>query len=89
MHARHFRVHSSSKEVTMNWSSLIRQFHRWVSFIFMVAVVATTIALMQKEPIVWMSYVPLLPLFLLMISGVYMFVLPYVTKRRNAQRAGE
>jgi hypothetical protein len=86
MHAQYFRVRPSPREITM--SSWIRQFHRWVSFIFMVAVVATTIALMQKEPIVWMSYVPLLPLFLLMISGAYMFVLPYATKWRSARRAG-
>jgi hypothetical protein len=63
-------------------SKFIRQFHRWVSAIFMVTVVITAIAMSQKEPIIWISYVPLAPLFLLMISGVYMFVLPYVTKRR-------
>ncbi|HEX5006588.1 MAG TPA: hypothetical protein VFV70_05715 [Hyphomonadaceae bacterium] len=68
-------------------NNFIRQFHRWVSFIFMVAVAATTIALTQKEPIVWMSYVPLAPLFLLMISGVYLFVLPYAVKWRGARRA--
>ena len=68
-------------------NNFIRQFHRWVSFIVMVTVVATTIALMQKEPIVWMSYVPLAPLFLLMISGVYLFVLPYAVKWRSARHA--
>jgi hypothetical protein len=33
------------------------------------------------------SYVPLLPLALLFLSGVYLFVLPYVAKRRGGQRA--
>lgn len=65
-------------------SKFIRQFHRWVSLVFMVTVIITTIAMSQKEPIIWISYVPLAPLFLLMISGLYMFVLPYVTKRRAA-----
>lgn len=67
-------------------NTFIRQFHRWVSAAFVVAVIATTIALAQKEPIMWMSYVPLLPLALLAITGIYMFFLPYVAKRRVAGR---
>jgi hypothetical protein len=76
----------ASKEVRM--SKWIRQFHRWVSVAFVASVIATTIALMQKEPVLWMSYVPLLPLALLAITGVYMFVLPYAQKWRSARRAG-
>ena len=68
----------------MNWNNRIRQFHRWVSAAFVLAVIATTIALMQKQPIVWMSYVPLLPLALLAITGIYLFLLPYVAKSRRA-----
>jgi hypothetical protein len=68
-------------------STFIRQFHRWTSAAFVVAVLATTIALMQKEPIVWMSYVPLLPLALLAITGIYMFFLPYA-RRRSAGKTG-
>jgi len=64
-------------------SKWMRQFHRWVSAVFMVSVVATTIAMSQSEPIVWISYVPLLPLFVLMITGTYMFVRPYLAKRRS------
>ncbi|MEP7210829.1 MAG: hypothetical protein ABI740_08330 [Alphaproteobacteria bacterium] len=67
----------------MNWTNWIRQFHRLVSAAFVLCVIATTIALMQKEPIVWMSYVPLLPLALLAITGIYLFVLPYVAKSRR------
>ncbi len=33
----------------------IRQFHRWVSAVFVLTVIATTIALAQTEPIMWMS----------------------------------
>ncbi len=66
-----------------NW---IRQFHRWVSAVFVLAVIATTIALAQKEPVMWMSYAPLLPLAFLAISGIYMFILPYAARwcRRRA-----
>lgn len=69
----------------MNWTHWIRQFHRWVSVAFVAAVIATTIALAQKKPIVWMSYVPLLPLALLAVTGVYLFVLPYVAKGRGGR----
>jgi hypothetical protein len=62
----------------------IRQFHRWVSAAFVVAVIATTIALTQKEPIMWMSYLPLLPLALLALTGIYLFALPYLGKRKRA-----
>lgn len=60
----------------------IRQVHRWVSAAFVLTVLATTIALAQKEPIMWMSYAPLAPLALLAITGIYLFALPYMAKRR-------
>ena len=71
----------------MNWSKLIRQFHRWMSVAFVLAVVATSVALAQKEPVMWMSYVPLAPLALLFLTGLYMFVLPYAA-RWGGRRAG-
>lgn len=63
----------------------IRQFHRWMSITFTVTVIATFIALAQKEPIVWVSYVPLAPLALLLFSGLYLFALPYLAKWRGAR----
>jgi hypothetical protein len=33
-------------------------------------------------------YAPLAPLFLLLFSGLYMFVLPYTAKARRERRAG-
>jgi hypothetical protein len=68
----------------MTWTKGIRWFHRWVSAVFVLAVVATTIALAQKEPIQWMAYVPLAPLALLAVTGIYLFVLQYVAKSRRA-----
>jgi heme A synthase len=62
----------------------IRQFHRWLAVTFVVTVIATVVALAQEEPIVWVSYVPLLPLALLLLTGLYLFVLPYAAKRRRA-----
>jgi hypothetical protein len=69
----------------MNWSKWVRQIHRWVAIAFTVAVIITFIALAQKAP-VWVSYVPLLPLGLLLLSGLYLFVLPYATRWRSGRR---
>jgi heme A synthase len=73
------RVGASSEEVQM--SKWIRQFHRWMSIAFTAAVIVTFITLAQKEPMVWVSYAPLLPLALLLLTGLYLFVLPYAAKR--------
>ena len=75
----------------MNWNGFIRQFHRWVSIAFTVTVIANFVALGVgggTQPPPWITYAPLLPLALLLFSGLYLFALPYVTKWRNARRAG-
>jgi len=66
-----------------NWNAWVRQFHRWISIIFTVTVIANFVAMALGEPPVWVVYSPLLPLFLLLSTGLYMFVLPYATKRRS------
>jgi len=33
----------------------------------------------------WVTYSPLLPLALLLLTGLYLFVLPYATKWRRGQ----
>lgn len=70
----------------MNWNKRVRQIHRWVAIVFTVTVVVTFIALAQEEPVVWVSYIPLLPLALLLITGLNMFVLPYTAKWRAQNR---
>lgn len=69
-------------------SLLIRQGHRWLSIIFTLTVVANFAARVFGEPPAWITYSPLLPLFLLLFSGLYMFALPYVARHRSAD-AGE
>ena len=73
----------------MNWSKWIRQVHRWLAVIFTLTVIITFIALSQKNPVVWVSYVPLPPLFLLLFTGLYLFVLPYINRSRGKRSAGE
>ena len=69
----------------------IRQFHRWVSMAFTVTVIANFIALgigQGKQPPPWVTYSPLAPLFLLLFSGLYLFVLPYTARSRSERRSG-
>ena len=73
----------------MKWSKWIRQFHRWVAIVFTLSVIVTFIVLAQEKPAVWVSYVPLFPLALLLITGLYLFVLPYVSRWRSGQSAAE
>ena len=70
----------------MTWNSSIRQIHRWLSIVFTVTVIANFIALSQGTPPPWVTYSPLLPLALLLFSGLYLFVLPYVSKWRTGRR---
>ena len=67
----------------MNWNTWIRQTHRWLSIAFTVTVIANFVAMSQGEPPPWVTYSPLLPLALLLFTGLYMFVLPYATRRRS------
>jgi len=69
----------------VNWSYWIRQSHRWLSIAFTLTVIANfvSLALRPGAPPDWVTYSPLLPLFLLMFSGLYMFALPYAAKWRR------
>jgi hypothetical protein len=69
----------------VNWNRWIRQAHRWISIVFTVTVIANFVALSQGKPPDWVTYSPLLPLALLLFSGLYLFVLPYRLKGRAAK----
>lgn len=71
----------------MNWSKWIRQLHRWLSIIFTLVVAGIFAILgMGREPAEWIYFLPLAPLFLLMISGLYMFVLPHLRRGSAAEK---
>ena len=72
----------------MNWNKWVRQIHRWVSIAFTVTVIANFVVLSvgQGPPPPWVTYAPLLPLALLLFSGLYLFVLPYTARWRTARR---
>jgi len=75
----------------MNWNKSIRQTHRWLSIIFtlfvLVNIVINIFAAGQEQLVLYVGLSTLLPLFLLLFTGLYLFVLPYTSKRRGGQGA--
>ena len=61
---------------------LIRQTHRWLSILFTITVIANFVAMTLGKPPAWITYSPLLPLFLLLFSGLYLFALPHLRQRK-------
>ena len=62
----------------------IRQSHRRLSIVFTLTVIANFAARVQGgEPPAWITYSPLPPLFLMLLTGLYLFALPYLTKGRG------
>jgi hypothetical protein len=65
----------------------IRLSHRWLSIVFTVTVIANFVALARGAgaPPPWITYSPLFPLALLLLSGLYLFFLPYAAKWRSGR----
>jgi hypothetical protein len=72
----------------LNWNNWFRQIHRWLSIAFTVAVIVNIIALVQEKSAVWVGLLALFPLGLLLLTGLYLFALPYAAKWRGARRIG-
>jgi hypothetical protein len=66
-------------------SILMRQIHRWLSIAFTLPVIANFVAMTQGQPPAWVTYSPLVPLAFLLLTGWYLFALPYLTKLRSAR----
>ena len=80
MYARFVGLHA--REARMN--RFIRQSHRWISIVFTLSVAANFAAMAFAAPPMWLVYAPLPPLFLLMFSGLYMFVSPYLARAKQS-----
>ncbi len=71
----------------MSFDAWVRRIHRWVSIAFTVTIVVNIVVMTRQAPPAWVVYSPLLPLFLLLFTGLYLFALPYVVKWRSGRRA--
>jgi len=74
----------------LNWNPRIRQAHRWLSIVFTVAamvnILLNVLPLASEEVVMWVGLLTLLPLFLLLVTGLYLFVLPYAARRATQPR---
>jgi len=72
----------------LNWNKWVRQIHRWLSIAFTVAVIVNTVAVVQGKYTFWVGLLALLPLALLLLTGLYLFVLPYAVKWGSGRPTG-
>lgn len=68
---------------TSTLSAALRPLHRWTSIVFTLTVIANFAAIGLGYTLPWLNYLPLPPLFVLMLTGLYIFVLPYVRRSPN------
>lgn len=71
-------------------STWVRQTHRWLSIAFTLTVIANFVALGLsggQQPVAWVTYAPLLPLALLLFTGLFLFALPYAAGRSSRRRS--
>ncbi len=69
----------------MNWNRWVRQTHRWLSIAFTVAVIVNGVAVARKAYTNWIGLLALVPMALLLLTGLYLFVLPYAGRRRGGR----
>ncbi len=67
----------------MNSNIPVRQLHRWLSIAFTIGVTTYIVALILGRPPAWLGLFALLPLVSLLVTGLYLFVLPYAVRFRR------
>lgn len=72
----------------MNWNKWMRQFHRWLSIVFLAAVILNGVEAVRGKYTNSLGLAAVVPMAFLLITGLYLFVLPYTVKWRSARRAG-
>ncbi|CCD83830.1 conserved hypothetical protein; putative membrane protein [Bradyrhizobium sp. ORS 285] len=65
----------------MNSTNTIRQVHRWVSIAFTLGVIINIVAMAQTQPAFWIGLLALIPLIVLLATGLYLFARPYFAPR--------
>ena len=71
----------------MNWNKWIRQTHRWLSIAFTAAIIVNIVVIVAGRYARWVGLLAVLPLALQLLTGLYLFVLPYATKWRSGSSA--
>ena len=63
-------------------NAFIRKFHRWTSIVFTLAVIANLVALFTGHQSTVVGLLALFPLIALLLTGLYLFALPYLPRPR-------
>ncbi len=71
----------------MNWSPLVRQIHRWISIAFTLGVLTYIVVMSLGRPPAWLGLIALLPLIALLVTGLYLFALPYAVRFQRRRYA--
>jgi len=58
----------------------IRQFHRWTSIAFTSGVIIYILCMTQGQPAAWVGLLAGVPLLLLLLTGLYLFAVPYLRR---------
>ena len=69
----------------MSWNTRVRQTHRWLSLAFSLVAVANIVAVILQSNAQWLGFLAVLPLIPLMLTGLYLFALPYLAKRNGGR----
>ena len=72
----------------MNWSHLIRQTHCWLSVAFVASIIVYMIVMSLGPVPAWLNAFPLGTLFLMLATGIYLFVLPYAQRATRSPPLG-
>lgn len=63
--------------------NVLRRMHRWVSVAFTLAFLANLVAMAFGPPPAVITYSPLVPLFILLPTGVALFLAPYLSRKQS------
>jgi hypothetical protein len=67
----------------LNWNKWLREIHRWLSIAFTLGVISYIVVMMRGQPPAWVGLFALVQLILLLLTGLYLFALPYALKGRG------
>jgi len=69
----------------MSWNKWIRPTHRWLSIAFTLGVIANGVAVARGKYSGWVGLLALVPMALLLCTGLYLFMLPYASRWGSAR----
>jgi hypothetical protein len=72
----------------MKWNKWIRQTHRWLSMAFTLGVSVNIVAVLLGKYTSRVGLLAVAPLAFLLLTGLYLFVLPYAARARGGRTHG-